>query len=831
MAVDINKFPTDTGTGLFNNPRISKSYPTLVSDLIQTEGTNLDNDSICYATSSSKRDVSAMCAVTHLIFDFDYSEENNVTCYLKKFKKSKYPKAGIMMYKRNTFRTAGFARFGTETTGWHNRDYKPYCIEEREKGYGVLGNSSAVQNDVSFITGFDWFYVFGKLVINLMPYNSVDNRFDISGGEYPPSITSVDYDTYMSTYANDPNYIAVGAELQVRLNNNLINNISAAPWCGYKSPDYIIGELDPYPESTSMPATSHRIFDITDMEHPALFFDSGMNRQPAGYRFSMGAGVSTFPIVDPLFISWVVKYANGFPWNTNTYIYTAAAIRGGDKSFTIEESTAYDTSHSSIAQRSSNCYYSKVVIDNILKAAASYGIIFTTDNSIPTNQNMNTKANMLTYGRTHKGKIFVPIPDSNGCYSGDYMDLDDFIENGEGKSPFWPKTDTDLANTRTNPNSSFDKAKGGGGEGSEDTDIDETELNDVKLNTIGVFNRCYAVSLNDMKDLADYIYNADDSIVEAVLKGVKFMGDTPSNALISLVQTPFNIPDLVGGGTLSYIKLGRQTTTVQGLILPTSMTSVIDMGSLTIPYPHSMDENTTTPCFLDFEPYTIVSMYVPFVGVLELSAKEVIGKTLNVRLIIDWQSNTTCAAVFIGGIMVTYRMGVINTAIEMTAADRAVNVSQIASGILNIAHSTVGAVGGAKQMAGSAIMAAATGGASGAGGMSGGQNSVIDNAFGIAHGALQVYDGIAQPTIYKEIGTPTSACGQFLPPFAYVMISTVDSLQNEVYGNSTGFACNQTDYLGAFEGFTVCSGFKSRIARTANENQLINAALAAGVIM
>lgn len=830
MAVDEEKYPIETDGG-HNDPWITYSYPVLVNQMLkQTEGTNLDNDTICYATSSSKRNLSAMCGITHLVFGFnDDTQEEDITCSILKNKKSKYPKAGIVMYRRNSFVSTTIPIFGNVTTGWHARDYKPVPIVNRDNSYGVLGNSTKDENDVSFIAGFDWYRVYGKIMIILMSYDSANGYFAMSGTSFPPSITTVNYDTYKSTYENNQDYVAVGAYLEV-WGGAHNTKLSAAPWCGYKSPDYIIGELDPYPEGNTMPTATHRTYDITDLEKPALVFDSGYSSQTTAIRESMNAGFSTFPLVDPLFVSWSCRFFNGsIPYATLGYRLTVADIRGGEKAFTIEEGTAVNTTGTHNDR--SNCFYTKVNVDELISAAACYGIIITTNDDRPNNTQTSTRASLLSYGQDHNGKIFVPIPDSNGCYSGEYMGLYDFIQNGEGKSPFYPKTDKDLDEIKNNRNYSYNNAKGGGGEGSEDTDIDETELNDVKLNTIGVFNRCYAVSLNDMKDLADYIYNADDSITKAVIEALKFMGDKPSDALISLVQTPFNIADFVGGGSLSYIKLGRQTTTVQGLILPTSMTSIFDFGTLSIPYPHISDENVYGKCFLDYEPYTNVSLYVPFVGIIELSAKEVIGKNLNVRLVIDWQSNTTCAVVFIGGVMATYRMGIINTSIEMTASDRAINISQIASGILNIAHSTFGAMGGAKQMAGSAIMAVASGGATGGSGIGSGGNKIIDNAFNAAHGALQVYDGIAQPTIYKEIGTPTSACGQFLPPFPYVMLSTVESAPNDYYGQTVGYACNMAGELHEFAGFTVCAGFKSQIARTMGENQLINNALATGVII
>ena len=814
MAVDLEKFPIERGTGQHDSPRMSHSYPVLVgTDMVQTSGELLDDDKICYATSSSRQGVSAMCTKKAYKFGFENTgttEDPQMSAVLESEVTGTYPKAGVVMYHRNAFRSSRYV-FDETGTGYHTQDYCPPPIWLHEHSYAnTIGSESAVCNNVSFITGFDWWYVFGQLMIVLCPFDSANNYFVVGSTAYPPSYTTVSYKDYLNTYKDNPNYKAIGAYLKVWASNNFAQKLGASPWCGYKTPSYFYGELDPAPTGSTMPATSHREFAMTSNTQKWVSFDTEIDSDNSGFRNANGGGVSTFPIVDPLFVTYAVRFFNGnslTPRLTIPYLTTIAEIRGGVNTYSINEYNVFDSGSGTGRNKLYNGFVTEIDIDWILKAAASYGILITTDSARPGNDNFNTKAKILAYARNHPDTIYVPVPDKNGCYSGNYMELADFMQNGSKDiSPFYPESDADLTNMKLSPDYSYDKAKGGGGEGSEDKEIDETPLNDVKLNTMGIFNRAFAVSQNDLIALADYIYNADDTIADAVLKGVEFMGDVPANALISLVQTPFDIPNFTLGGRISNIKLGRQTTTVQGVQLPSSMYSIFDFGSLEIPFPHQ--QYAEGLCFLDGEPYTTLTLYVPYVGMFELSTKEVIGKTLNVRLIIDWQTNSVCGCVFIGGILATYRTGTINTNVEMTAATRAVNVSQILSGIINTASGfgNIIASGGNPQM------------------LSYGANQALQ-------AQVQIYDGIAQPTQYRTVGATTSGNAMYLPPFAYVVLSTVKPNVPPDYGNSIGYACDFTGILSSFTGYVQCIGYHSSVGRTESENRLIEQALESGVIV
>ena len=189
---------------------------------------------------------------------------------------------------------------------------------------------------------------------------------------------------------------------------------------------------------------------------------------------------------------------------------------------------------------------------------------------------------------------------------------------------------------------------------------------------------------------------------------------------------------------------------------------------------------------------------------MDIDTKDIAGKTVNIKLIVDWNCNACCACVFANGMLVSFRTGTINTNIAMTAVDNAIDLGNITSSILG---GTVGAV--TAGMAGNV-----------AGAVMGGFSTLANT-----------YNAIAQPTQYKTVGSTTSNLSSHLPNFPYFVISTVKTKIPENYGYSVGYACDYTAVLSSQSGFTVCSGVKFSGARTTEENRMINELLENGVVI
>ena len=801
MAVDIEKFPTYTGTGL-GNFRLSQSYSYLVNTAqTQTEATRLNDDSICFSTSSGVRNYSASCtkAYYEISFQGDYTDPDAaMNAVITRNLASNNDSAGNIMYNRTSYGATDYSL--TSNTG----DYCANVLAEYLNSYGVSGNVASNYNAVQFVTGFSFWQTIGTIHIIVATYDSTNERFVIQSSNGYMPIEDVTYNYYKTNYQNNPNKIPVGAYLSIKTySGNYAPHIT--PWNGYKMPNMSYTDFEPTPWNNT---NSKRLFSMSDTLSQTLYSFGG------GYSMNnVNAGIngcpSTAPLVDFAYSTYANRRWNGAPrLNQATSRNMLVGIRGGRNCYQFSRAIFTSDNHLSDVQ---NGFITIVNVDMLINAAATYGILIATDTiTPPSTSTINSRAKLKTWAQNNVNSLFMPLPERNKCYAGLYRELNDFLENcTKEDSDYFPSSDGDLNSMLNNPDLSFDHSSGGGG--SQPTpSIDDTPLNDVTLNTLGVFNRSFAVSQANMRDLADYIYNADDTIVESIYKSLKFMGDNPSNGLISLSLTPFNIPDFTGATTLQLIKLGRQTTPVYGYVLPSSITSLFDFGEIELPYPHEI-YGAEGISFLDREPHTELSLYIPYVGIMDLSPSQVIGNRLNVKIIIDWDTCSICGCVFINDILVTYRKGIMGKDVNMTGSERAVNNGQIMAGIINTAAGAASAYVGGTM--GSPFM------------MANGISSALNGVNSAMNAA------ITPPVNYKNTGSTTSGTAAYLPPYPYVIMTYDIPIEPTNYGSTVGYACSTFGQLSNFRGFTVCEGFKSNCARTETENEMINQLLNSGVIL
>ena len=123
----------------------------------------------------------------------------------------------------------------------------------------------------------------------------------------------------------------------------------------------------------------------------------------------------------------------------------------------------------------------------------------------------------------------------------------------------------------------------------------------------------------------------------------------PSECLRSVRVYPFNILDYEGKllfGNQQYVNVGNNALPLHKMIPPpvgiidsystlvvnSVTTVVIRGGSITIP---KMYNN-----FLDYEPYTIIELYIPFIGWVKLPTNLVNGKKLYSKYIVDLETGT-----------------------------------------------------------------------------------------------------------------------------------------------------------------------------------------------
>lgn len=166
--------------------------------------------------------------------------------------------------------------------------------------------------------------------------------------------------------------------------------------------------------------------------------------------------------------------------------------------------------------------------------------------------------------------------------------------------------------------------------------------------------------------------------------------NNPMDAIISLNKV-FCTPHTNGTAT---IKLGYVQTSVTGVKTVDDQYTTIDCGTVNVPEIYG---NTT-----DYEPYTNVSVFLPFIGIQNLSAKDVVGGKLQIIYRVDVTTGTCIAQLFVTkeGVKQMLYSFEGNCAVEIPLSGS--NANRAIIGLASITASTV-APGAGLALAGGAM--------------------------------------------------------------------------------------------------------------------------------
>ena len=134
---------------------------------------------------------------------------------------------------------------------------------------------------------------------------------------------------------------------------------------------------------------------------------------------------------------------------------------------------------------------------------------------------------------------------------------------------------------------------------------------------LGLYN-VYALSAAQVKELANYLFSGATELGENL---VKLIWGSKRDVIISLYEFPLMVTTQ-GTDTIRFIF----DTDLAGLFHGKQLTSEyipIDFGTIQV------DRYSGT--FYDFEPYTTLTLYIPYIGYIDLKPTEVVGSTLSIR--------------------------------------------------------------------------------------------------------------------------------------------------------------------------------------------------------
>ena len=209
----------------------------------------------------------------------------------------------------------------------------------------------------------------------------------------------------------------------------------------------------------------------------------------------------------------------------------------------------------------------------------------------------------------------------------------------------------------------------------EPTGIPETAQIDIPdLPTVSVvdtgFISMFNPSLSEVKSLANYMWAG----LFDINTFRKIFAD-PMDCILGFNMLPCEIPD----GAAGEVVVGNITTGIQ-MTKAASQWVELDCGSVTIGHPYAS--------YLDHSPYTKFHLYLPYIGTVDLSCDDVMGKALHLVYHIDVLS-CSCVAYLKCGDDVLYQFtGSCGYSIPITSD----NFRQMIANIVSIAATLGGAM-------------------------------------------------------------------------------------------------------------------------------------------
>lgn len=225
----------------------------------------------------------------------------------------------------------------------------------------------------------------------------------------------------------------------------------------------------------------------------------------------------------------------------------------------------------------------------------------------------------------------------------------------------------------TDPYDEGGNSSGGGGGGSFSGTSDDIEI--PALPTISAvdtgFITIYNPSLADLRSLASYMWNPSAFDISDFQK----LFADPMESILGLSIIPVSVPN----GTRQLVKIGNITTTVY-MAPALSQYVEVNCGSISVA--------EYWGGYLDYAPYTKISIYLPYCGTHELDTDELMGRTVAVKYHVDILSGACTAFVKCGSSVLYTFNGQCGCQVPVNGRDFA----SVLQGAISVATSALGLV-------------------------------------------------------------------------------------------------------------------------------------------
>ncbi len=345
------------------------------------------------------------------------------------------------------------------------------------------------------------------------------------------------------------------------------------------------------------------------------------------------------------------------------------------------------------------------------------------------------------------------------------------------------KPDDDDLNKPTTPGLPSNPVIDDDGPGSNITDpVDYPNLKYVPNST--VYDR-YFLSPNQISDIKKFLFS------NTFIDNIKRLWTNPAEYVISLVCYPFDVVNTGLGTTNDVVSIG-------GVASDVVATALTDRG---VPYFYggSVFVDNYYNSYLDYEPYTSIDIYIPYIGVRPLNVSQVVGHTLCIGYYIDLNTQQITALLGLDGKngnlgqVLTQYVGSIGVQAPLSgtsAQDMIRNIVTQTTGIIT----GIGAIAGGVMGANPALLAT---------GVSKTSNEILGG-------------GHTAPSYYGSL-SPVS--GLFTPQMAYLIINRPRQAIPTAYLSQQGFSSSFSGKVSEFSGYLECTSVNLSSANTMTEQE------------
>lgn len=290
------------------------------------------------------------------------------------------------------------------------------------------------------------------------------------------------------------------------------------------------------------------------------------------------------------------------------------------------------------------------------------------------------------------------------------------------------------------------------------------------------------------------------------IDNVSRLWENPAEYIVDITYYPLRPETLGMTGAQEQIIVGNINSEVTGLVFPDNGNRSHYMGLYHIsPYYNS---------YLDYEPYTSISIYLPYIGVRSLDSSRVTGHTLHVGYTFDFNTRQVTAHLGLDG----QGFGDLGNALDSFTGSFGVafplSGSQANQVALNVLQSTTQIVTSAGAIAGGV----ATGNVA----------EIYGGAVGI--GSQFLGGKSIKP---ESMGTLTPTAGLYAPQIPYLIINRPITAMPSTWVSDMGYSAGYSGKVSSFTGYLEANHVELKRAAnmTEQEAQEIITALQGGILI